>query len=90
MGSDFGEGMTVDAIKEAIARLPDSERHDLVAWLNELDADEWDREMAADFSPGGRGAALIEKLKRDLGQGQSTPLEEGLREAQAEQRRPSR
>ncbi|MBN8734209.1 MAG: hypothetical protein J0L64_26975 [Acidobacteria bacterium] len=82
--------MTVDAIKEAIARLPDSERHDLVAWLNELDADEWDREMAADFSPGGRGAALIEKLKRDLGQGQSTPLEEGLREAQAEQRRPSR
>ena len=55
--------MTVEAIKEAIAGLPEDERHSLAAWLNELDYDEWDKEMVKDFSPGGRGYALVEKVK---------------------------
>ena len=69
--------MTVEAIKEAIAELPEDERHSLATWLVELDFDEWDRQMVADFSVGGRGAALAEKIKRDIATGRAFPFEEG-------------
>lgn len=80
--------MTVDAIKEAISRLPDDERHSLAAWLNEFDYDDWDREMVTGFSAGGRGMSLIEAIKREVGQGKAVPFEEGLE--QARQNRPRR
>ena len=73
--------MTVETIKEAIAQLPECERHSLAAWLNELDYDDWDRKMVADFSAGGRGMALVENVKREIAQGKSAPFEEGLEQA---------
>jgi hypothetical protein len=48
------------------------------AALNELDYDEWDKEMVKDFSPGGRGYHLVEKAKRDLAKDKARPIEEGL------------
>ena len=69
--------MTVEAIKEAIAGLPEEERHSLAVWLNELDYDEWDKEMVKDFSPGGRGYHLVEKVKKDIAEGKARPMEEG-------------
>lgn len=80
--------MTIDAIKEAIAGFPESERHSLAAWLNELDYDAWDKEMVADFSPGGRGMGLVDKVKRDIAQGKAVPYEEGLKQARTKQDRP--
>jgi hypothetical protein len=71
--------MTVEAIKEAIRALPEEERHSLASWLNELDYDAWDRQMVEDFSPGGRGAALVEKVKREIAERKATPLADGLR-----------
>ncbi|MGA3237498.1 MAG: hypothetical protein ABSG03_14470 [Bryobacteraceae bacterium] len=71
-------GMTVEAIKEAIAGLPDKERHSLAAWLNELDYDEWDKEMVKDFSPGGRGYHLVDRVKRDIAQGKTRLMDEGF------------
>jgi hypothetical protein len=71
-------GMTVEAIKEAIAGLPEEERHSLAVWLNEMDYDEWDKEMVNDFSPGGRGYHLVEKVKRDIAEGEARPMEEGF------------
>ena len=44
--------MTLEAIKEAIAELPADERNALAAWLTAQDSDEWDRQMAKDFSSG--------------------------------------
>ena len=82
--------MTVQAIKEAIARLPECERHSLAAWLNELDYDDWDRQMVADFSPGGRGMALVERVQRDIAQGKAVPFEEGADHARTRQDRPRR
>ena len=70
--------MTVEAIKDAIAGLPVEERHSLAAWLNELEYDAWDREMVKDFSPGGRGAALVERVKRQIAEGKTRPMEEGF------------
>lgn len=49
--------------RKAITELPDDERHSLAIWFNELDYDEWDREMVKDFSPGGRGYHLFERVK---------------------------
>ncbi len=70
--------MTVEAIKAAIAELPVDERHSLATWLIELDYDEWDKEMVKDFSPGGRGHHLVERLKGDIAQGKARPMEEGF------------
>jgi hypothetical protein len=58
--------MTVDAIKAAISDLTEDERDSLTTWLNELDYDEWDKEMVKDFSPGGRGYHLVEKAREGL------------------------
>ena len=70
--------MTVEAIKAAITQLPEDERHSLTAWLNELDYDEWDREMVKDFAPGGRGHDLVEKVKKGIAEGKARPMEKGF------------
>jgi hypothetical protein len=72
--------MTVEAIKDAISGLPEEERHSLAVWLNELDYDAWDRQMVADFSPGGRGHHVVEKVKRDIAAGKARPMAEGFAE----------
>ena len=72
--------MTVEAIKDAIAGLPEDDRHSLAAWLNDLDYDGWDRQMVKDFSPGGRGMAWAERVKREIAEGQARPMEEGFAE----------
>jgi hypothetical protein len=75
--------MTVEAIKEVIAGLPEEERHSLAVWLNELDYDDWDKQMVKDFSSGGRGAHLVERIDREIDHaiatGNVTSLDEGLR-----------
>jgi hypothetical protein len=58
--------MTVDAIKDAITGLPDEDKIALVAWLHLQTMDEWDRQMARDFAPGGRGVHVIEKVKAEI------------------------
>lgn len=70
--------MTVEAIKEAITELPDDERMSLALWLNQLDYDDWDNEMVRDFGPGGRREHLVEQIKRDVLDGKSRPMSEGL------------
>ena len=73
--------MTVEAIKEIIAALPANDRHSLTIWLNELDYDDWDKQMVQDFSPGGRGAAWAERVKREIAAGKATSFEQGLAQA---------
>jgi len=71
--------MTVEAIKAAIAELPEDERHSLALWLSELDYDDWDKEMVKDFSPGGRGYHLVDRVKRDIAEGKARPMKEAVR-----------
>ena len=73
--------MTVEALKKAIAELPENERHSLAAWLMEFEFDAWDKQMVKDFSPGGRGVELAERVKRDIAAGKARPFEEGRAEA---------
>lgn len=80
--------MTVEAIKEAITELKDGERHSLAVWLNELEYDGWDRQMVRDFSPGGRGSALLEKVQREIAEGQAISFEDGLAKTRKEKNFP--
>ena len=66
--------MTVEAIKQAIASLSEQERASLAAWMIEQDYDEWDMQMARDFSPGGRGHQIVDKVNRDIDKGNFGPL----------------
>ena len=68
--------------KDAIVHLSVPERQKLAEWFGELQEDEWDRQMAKDFSQGGR-AHLVERIDREIDRtiamGNVTSLEEGLR-----------
>jgi hypothetical protein len=75
--------MTLEAIKEAIAELPNKEKPSLVNWLNAQDAEAWDRQIEADFSDGGAGTALLKQWDAEIAAGESISLDEFLR-----QRRP--
>ena len=68
---------SVEALKEAIAGLPEVDKVALAAWLNLQTMDEWDREMEYDFSLGGRGYALVEKVKAGISAGKFRPMPEG-------------
>jgi len=46
--------------------------------------------MVEDFSPGGRGTGLVEKVKRDIAEGKAVPLEDGFEQARARRNRPRR
>jgi hypothetical protein len=72
--------MTVDAIKDAIAHLPEQERKQLADWFEEMEEQAWDRQMEQDLAPGGRGAHLLDKIDRQIDAGNFTSLEEGLRQ----------
>ena len=54
--------MTVQAIQEAILALSREDQMRLEEWL----ADRWDAEMERDFSEGGRGSALIERVDAEI------------------------
>ena len=74
--------MKVEAIKEAIAGLPEDDKLSLASWLNQQTMDEWDKQMERDFSPGGRGMSFLEQVEREIGAGKTRPIEEGFAERQ--------
>ena len=66
--------MTVEAIKEAITKLAEEERFVLASWIIEREYDAWDKQMVNDFSPGGRGGHVVERIKRQVDTGQFRPM----------------
>jgi len=70
--------MTLEAIKAAIAELPETERASLADWLIRQDAAEWDKQMEADFSEGGAGTPLLESWDAEIKAGDAVPLEQFL------------
>jgi hypothetical protein len=63
--------MTIEAIKDAILALPEEDRLRLEDWL----ADQWDEQMVRDFSPGGRGAPLADRIDAEIASGEFRPLD---------------
>ncbi|MFZ0961516.1 MAG: hypothetical protein WAO35_11485 [Terriglobia bacterium] len=75
--------MTIEALKEAIADLSPDEKTRLAAWVIEQDREEWNRQIQDDFSPGGRGMALLEEAQVDAREGRSKPMDDFLAETRA-------
>jgi hypothetical protein len=74
--------MDVETIKAAIEQLSERERRALADWFQEPEEQAWDAEMRRDFSPGGRGQSLAEKINQEIDEGRFTPLKEGMRSRQ--------
>jgi len=70
--------MTLEAIKAAIAELPETERASLASWLVRLDSEAWDRQIDADFSEGGAGTPQLERWDAEIKAGGAVPLDEFL------------
>jgi hypothetical protein len=67
--------MTLAEIKDRINELSDTERAELAAWLLSVDREAWDRQIEADFSPGGAGMKLLEEVDSAIQKGDFEPLE---------------
>jgi hypothetical protein len=65
--------MTLAAIKSAIEGLPEEEKSALIDWLLSRDRKDWDKQIAEDFSPGGRGVKLLDKVDAAIDRGDFKP-----------------
>jgi hypothetical protein len=52
--------------------------------MDQAEETAWDRQMEWDFSPGGRGAYLLEEVKADLAAGRTKPMDQFLAAAKAQ------
>jgi hypothetical protein len=55
---------SIAEIKTAIENLSFSERAELAKWLYQWEDDQWDKQMAKDFSPGGRYADVPAEIAK--------------------------
>jgi len=62
---------TIHEIEEAIQQLSPEDRASLRAWLAELDAAEWDRQLEADVAAG-RLDWLADEARQDVKSGRCT------------------
>jgi hypothetical protein len=69
--------MDLTEIQHAIEALPAEQQASLADWLAERDRRQWDLELEDDFSPGGAGMALLDRVREQVGRGESKPMTEG-------------
>lgn len=69
--------MDLAEIQHAIEALPKEQQAALALWLADREQAEWDAEIERDFSPGGRGMALLDEMKRNARADKFRPFEEG-------------
>jgi hypothetical protein len=71
----------VEEIAEQVKALPDDEREEFLSWLVDFEighSDDWDKELARDAQPGGRLERVIERVRKDIAEGRTKPLDEIL------------
>lgn len=71
----------VQRIVDEVRQLRKAELDELLTWLadyqlSEMDA--WDQEIAADSLPGGRLEGVLRRVRRDVAEGRTRPLDEVL------------
>jgi hypothetical protein len=65
--------MTIEELKQEINQLPPAEQAQLAAWLEERQAEEWDRQIERD-AQAGKLDNLIREAKEEFRAGRTTPL----------------
>ena len=69
----------VEQIAEQVKALPEHEREEFLAWLSDFELernDDWDKEIAQDSQPGGRLGSVLDRVRRDIAEGRTKPLDE--------------
>lgn len=69
--------MDLTQIQRAIAELPAEEQTALAAWIADRDRARWNDEIERDFSPGGAGMDLLDRVRKQVRDGMSHPLSQG-------------
>ncbi len=71
----------VQKIVDQVKALPEDQRDEFLAWLAEDElqrADEWDEQIARDCQAGGRLERVLERVRKDIAEGRTKPLDEVL------------
>jgi hypothetical protein len=68
--------MDLTEIRQAIEELSADQQASLAAWLSERDRIQWDLELEQDFSPGGAGMSLLQRVRSQVDRGESKPIAE--------------
>ena len=71
----------VQHIVEQVKSLPDDEREEFLSWLADYQleqSDAWDDEIAKDSRPCGRLSGVLDRVRRDIAEGRTQPLDEIL------------
>ena len=66
--------MNLAEIKSAVSALPARDLAELAAFIREQDNLAWDREIEADFSPGGRHHGVLAEVDGQIDAGDFKPL----------------
>ncbi|SPE41227.1 hypothetical protein SBA3_4130002 [Candidatus Sulfopaludibacter sp. SbA3] len=66
--------MDIGEIQHAIEALPPEQQMTLLDWLAERDRREWDAQIERDFSSGGAGMNLLERVRAQVRRGESVPM----------------
>ena len=71
----------VQKIAEEVKALPEKERDEFLSWLAEYElqqTDDWDKEITRDSQPGGRLQRVLARVRKDIAEGRTKPLDEVL------------
>ena len=71
----------VEKIAEQVKALPENEREEFLSWLADFEienADDWDNEIARDSQPGGGLSNILRRVRKDINEGRTNPLDEVL------------
>jgi len=60
---------TVQEIQTAIEKLSLSERGQIAKWFNGWEGDDWDKQMAKDFDPGGHYEHIPDRVNDEIKRG---------------------
>ncbi len=69
--------MDLAELQHAIEELPDDQQTALATWLIQRDRTRWDDQIERDFSLGGAGMDLLQRVKGQVRKGESRPFSEG-------------
>jgi hypothetical protein len=69
--------MGFSEIQNAIETLSPEQQTALLDWLADRDRRHWDGQIDRDFSPGGAGRDLLDRVKAQVRRGESVPMDKG-------------
>ena len=66
--------MSIAELKQAVIGLTESELAEISAFIAEHEANRWDKQIDADFSPNGRLKSVLEEVREDVRIGNTRDL----------------